>query len=265
MFVGDLRAQAIDVVVAAVDAHHLRAKHLRAQNFRGLQIRRNKNPRLQTFASRLRRDRVREVSSGRASDGIESEAAGIGQRDRNHAVFEAQCGQAHRIIFDKDAPRSDPLAEPRSAHQRRVAHWQRRLKSRRQRQQFAIAPHVRGARGEQLARKARAQRIVIVGNFERRETVFTDAARLVAPGLAAFAAAEVVGARLHFATSFCDCGTSRVKNYPSYDKTPFPNGKRGSGNANQISLTRISWSPLPGESWHLSIGIYDPVPVAVAS
>jgi hypothetical protein len=28
---------------------------------------------------------------------------------------------------------------------------------------------------------------------------------------------------------------------------------------------RISWSPLPGESWHLTVGIYDPDPVAVAS
>src|SRR5450759_895955 len=67
------------------------------------------------------------------------------------------------------------------------------------------------ARGEQLARNAWSNGIVIVGDFEWRETIFADAARLVAPGLAAFAAAEFVRARPHFATSFCDCGTSRVK------------------------------------------------------
>jgi hypothetical protein len=33
----------------------------------------------------------------------------------------------------------------------------------------------------------------------------------------------------------------------------------------KLSRTRISWSPLPGESWHLSSGIDDPDPVAVAS
>jgi phosphatidylethanolamine-binding protein (PEBP) family uncharacterized protein len=33
----------------------------------------------------------------------------------------------------------------------------------------------------------------------------------------------------------------------------------------KLSLARISWSPLPGESWHLAVEIYDPDPVAVAS
>src|SRR5208282_616171 len=96
---------------------------------------------------------------------------------------------------------------------------------RRQRQQFTISPHIRCARGKQFARNARAKRIVIVGNFERRETVFADAAGLVAPGLAAFAAAELVRARLHFATSFCDCGTSRVKITPVNTKPLFRMGK----------------------------------------
>src|ERR1017187_1027575 len=215
--------------------------------------------------SRLRRQRIRQIAGRRASHGIEPEAARIRQRDRNHAIFEAQGGQADRIILDEEPARSDLFAEPRSAHERRVSHWERRLKCGRQRQQFAIAPHVRRTRGEQFARKARAEQIVIVGDFEGRETVFAVTAGLVAPGLAAFAAAELVGARLHFATSFRDCGTSRGK-FPIYDKTPFPDWKRGSGYANNKSLSpRISWSPLPGESWHLTVEIYDPDPVAVAS
>jgi hypothetical protein len=56
MLIGDLRAQAIDVVVAAVDAHQFRAKHLRAENLGRLEIGRDKNPCLQAFASRLRGD-----------------------------------------------------------------------------------------------------------------------------------------------------------------------------------------------------------------
>src|ERR1700691_1036318 len=35
MFIGDLRTQTIDMIVAAIDAHQLRTKHLRAENLRG--------------------------------------------------------------------------------------------------------------------------------------------------------------------------------------------------------------------------------------
>ena len=74
MLVGNLRAQTVHVVVAAVDAHQFRAEHLRAENLRRLEIGRNEDPRLEAFARRLRRDRIREVARRRAGDGIESKA-----------------------------------------------------------------------------------------------------------------------------------------------------------------------------------------------
>ena len=59
MLVGNLRAEAIHVIVAAVDAHDFGAEHLGAKNFCGLEIGGNEDPGLQSFASRLRRNRVR--------------------------------------------------------------------------------------------------------------------------------------------------------------------------------------------------------------
>ena len=210
-FIGDLRAQAIDVVVAAVDAHQLRAKHLRAQNLRRLEIGWNEDPGFQSFAGRLRSHRIRQIARGRASDGIEAEAASIRQSHGDHAVFETQRGQADGVILNQQPSRSNLRAQSRRANQRGEPYGQRRLKARRQRQQLAIAPNIRSTRGKQFARDARSKRIVIVGDFERRETVFADTAGLIAPSFAAFAAAEFVRARSHLAASFCDCGTSRVK------------------------------------------------------
>jgi hypothetical protein len=43
MFIGNLRAQPIDVIVAAIDANQFGAEHLRAENFRRLEIGRDKN------------------------------------------------------------------------------------------------------------------------------------------------------------------------------------------------------------------------------
>ena len=155
------------MVVAAVDAHHLGAKHLRAKNFRGLKIGRNKNPRLEALASRLRRHCVRQIPRRRASHRFEPKAARIGQRHGNHAILEAQGGEAHGIILDEEPPRSNLVAQPRHAHQRGISDREGGQIPRWQRQQLAIAPEIRRARGDQVARNALADRIVIVGDFER--------------------------------------------------------------------------------------------------
>src|SRR6266852_2269194 len=51
--INDLRAQAVDLIVAAGDADKLCAKDLRAENLRGLEIGRNKDPRLESVAGGL--------------------------------------------------------------------------------------------------------------------------------------------------------------------------------------------------------------------
>ena len=62
MLVGDLRAQAIYLVIAARDANQLRAKHLGAENLGGFEIRRNKNPGFEAIARSLSGHGVGKVS-----------------------------------------------------------------------------------------------------------------------------------------------------------------------------------------------------------
>src|ERR1700730_7435373 len=83
------------------------------------------------WGSRLCRHRVREIARRRASHGIEPEAARIRERDRHHAIFEAQGGQAHRIILNEKPARSDLLAESRRRNERGEPNWEGGLVPRR--------------------------------------------------------------------------------------------------------------------------------------
>src|SRR6267154_413621 len=60
------------------------------------------------------------------------------------------------------------------------------------RQKLGIAPHVEVAASEVFPADSFLQGIVIVGDFERGETVFAKRAGDVAPGFAAFAASKFV-------------------------------------------------------------------------
>ena len=98
-FVGDLRAQPVHLVVAARDAHQLRAENLRADNFCRLKIGRNKDHRFESIARGLGRHRIRQIAGGRAGNSIEAKIARLRQSHRDHAVFEAQGGQTHGVIL----------------------------------------------------------------------------------------------------------------------------------------------------------------------
>ncbi len=97
---GNLRAQAVHLVVVASDAHHIRAENLRAQNLRRLQVGRNKDPGFQTKARRVRCHCVRQVSRGRARNRVEAKSLRLGQSHGHNAVLEAQRRQADGIILD---------------------------------------------------------------------------------------------------------------------------------------------------------------------
>src|SRR5260370_38499941 len=82
------------------------------------------------------------------------------------------------------------------------AHRQPWLKPRRQRQQFGAAPPVRGTLPNALSPSLRLvnpalrqripDRVIVVGNLQRRETVVADRPRLVAPASSAFPAGQYV-------------------------------------------------------------------------
>src|SRR5437868_3913104 len=96
------------------------------------------------------------------------------------------------------------------------------LKMLRQGQQAGVTPHAGRALRDLLARNLRAESIVIVADFEWRETIVTDGAGLVSPALPAFATSQfVLGHGLLFLSR-----SRRRANQP-YKRNPlFPEWKK---------------------------------------
>src|SRR5690242_5839195 len=77
VLVGNLGAEAVYVVIIAVDANQPRAIDLRVQNLCRLKLSRNQDAGLDAQTSGLRGNRVCQIPRGRAADGIETEALRI--------------------------------------------------------------------------------------------------------------------------------------------------------------------------------------------
>ena len=73
VLVGDQRAEAVDVVVVAVDADEARAVDQRVEDLGGLEIGGDEDAGLEAEARGLRGDGVGEVAGGGAADGVEAE------------------------------------------------------------------------------------------------------------------------------------------------------------------------------------------------
>src|SRR5271165_737643 len=199
MLVGDLRAESIDLIVVAGDAHDFRSEHVRAQNLRGLKIGRDEDPGFESLARRVRGDSVGQVASGRTRHGIESESFRLRQSHGDHAVLEAERRQANGVVLDVEILRgggrpTQLLSQTWSLKQWSEADRQPRFIALGEGKQFGVAPHVRRPLGNARSCESSlgAQRVVVVGNFQRRETVVADGAGLVAPGPSAFPAPQFV-------------------------------------------------------------------------
>ena len=140
--IGDLRAEAVHLIVAAGNTHEFCPKDLRADNFRLLKISRNENPAFESVARGLRRRGVGKISSRRARDRVESKCACIRQSCGHHTVFETERGRADGVIFDEEVFRTDVAAELRRLDQRREADGQSRFVVLRKRQKRRVAPDV---------------------------------------------------------------------------------------------------------------------------
>ena len=127
VFVRDLRAQPIHLVVAARNANQLRAINLRAQNFCRLKICGNEDPRFESVARRLRRNRIGKIPGRRTRHRIEAEAPRLRQSHCDHAVFEAERGQTNGVILDEEMFGAKTRGQLGRAKQRRKADRQRCL------------------------------------------------------------------------------------------------------------------------------------------
>ena len=97
--VGDLRAEAIDVVVVAVDAHDARAVDGGVQDFGGLEIGGNEDAGVEALLRGLRGNGVGKIAGGGAADRFKSKAARGGQSGGDDAVLEGQAKGSRQHRF----------------------------------------------------------------------------------------------------------------------------------------------------------------------
>ena len=111
------------MVVVSCDADNFGAENIGAKNLCRLQIRGNKDPRLQAFPRSMRGDGIGQISGGRARNRVESEFARVRQRYGNHAVLEAQRRQADGIVLDVEIPRSSGRSTQLRGQVRGLQQW----------------------------------------------------------------------------------------------------------------------------------------------
>ena len=150
VLVGDQGAEAVDVVVVAVDADQARAVDLGVEDLGGLEIGGDEDAGLQAQTRRLRGDGVGQVAGRGAADGVEAEGLRVGQRDRDHAVLEAERREADGVVLDVEIVRADALAQIARADQRGEANRKVGLKAFGNGQQRGVAPDVGRALGDGL-------------------------------------------------------------------------------------------------------------------
>ncbi len=140
----------------------------------------------------MRGDGIGEIAGGRAADGREMESARGGESRCDNAVLEGEGRKANGVVLEIEIFQAPLRGEFARGDQRRAANGAWTYEVFRKREKRGITPHIEVAAGKIFAANSFLQGIVIIGDFERGETVFAERAGNVAPGSAAFAASEFV-------------------------------------------------------------------------
>src|SRR5258707_776247 len=111
MLVRNLRAEAVHVIVIAVNPDDLGAIHLCAQNLCWLKIGGNEDAGFKTGTRGLRRNGIGKIAGRRAADDIEAEVSGLGESHCDYAVFKAERREAYSIVFQVQRPATHALTQ----------------------------------------------------------------------------------------------------------------------------------------------------------
>ena len=165
---GELRAEAVDVVVVAFDRDEVAAVDRRGDDLALLEVGRDEHVRPQARVRRVRGDGVREVAGRCARRDLEAELERLAQRDRDHPVLE-RVRRVARVVLDPDLAEAELGREAIGAHERREAGAEVDRGVAVHRQQVGVAPQRQRTGGDLLAADAARDRVVVVGHFERAE------------------------------------------------------------------------------------------------
>ncbi len=146
-----LRAQAVDVVVVAIDADDARTIDGGIQYFRGLQVSGNEHASIECLVARLARRRNWQGCRSKNNPRLKAELFAAANSCRHNAVLEGERREAHRIILDieiLDAPLGAPDCGSVS---KGVPPMATRGEARRAKGGTRITPHVERAAREGFA------------------------------------------------------------------------------------------------------------------
>ena len=141
IFAGDLRAEAVHLVVGTFDADDLRAVNKRSDDFALLQVRGDEDIARETCGGGIGCHGVREVSGGGAGDYFEAQLTGAAERDGDNAVFKGKSGVVDRVVLDIKLFHTEVLREAVGPDKRGETNLRPDGGLTIDRQQLAVAPH----------------------------------------------------------------------------------------------------------------------------
>jgi len=191
---GDLRAEAVHLIIGSLDADDIGAVNKGAEDFSLLQIGGDKHVALQACIGGIGGDRVSQITRGGTRHYLESELLGTTQGDRDHAIFEGERRVVDRVILDPEFTDPESLGKTVGLDQRCESYLRADRRLPVDRKEFAVAPHRLWSGLDEFAGQDLADRLVVIGGLKRAEVKLANMDRLFlieASALAAFQIAEV--------------------------------------------------------------------------
>jgi len=115
----DLRAEAIHIVVVAVDGDDLRSINRGAENLVWLEVVRDENVTGKAKACRVRRDAVGQVAGRRAAEHREAKLHVTGRGNRDDAILVREGRMVDRVVLDVELGDAKLLRKPIRFDERR--------------------------------------------------------------------------------------------------------------------------------------------------
>ena len=178
MRLGELGAEAVDVVVGAAHADQLGAVDAGREQLLLLEVGGDEDVGLQAGRGGVGGDGVGEVAGRGAGDGVEAELARLGDGDGDDAVLE-RVGRVGGVVLDPElAADAQPLRQPVGAQQRRQAGLERVARAPLKRQEVGVAPDPGRARLDLALLLGGVDPGEVVVGLQRPEALLADVERL---------------------------------------------------------------------------------------
>ncbi len=157
-----------------MDADDVRAVDEAVEHLALLQVGGDEHVALQPGSGGVGRDGVRQVAGGGAGDDLEAEFLRAGQRDGDDAIFKREGGVIEGVVLDVEFLDAERLGQPVGLHQGGEAGLESHGGFAIDREQFPVAPHIVGARFNDMPGNGMLDLVVVVIGFERAEIEFAD-------------------------------------------------------------------------------------------